>query len=634
MGNHGGGPSKEDLRRILEDLRRFQVDNPDIRIIHSIPEKYFTGLTAGRRNFPRFEGGLNPWAVGCYTSMARVKLKHRLLENALFSGEKMAAAAFCQGRMPYPSAELGQAQADLAFSQFHDILPGSCVPAGEEAAVRLLDHGLEILSRVKARAYFALAQGQERAAEGEIPVLVYNPHPYRFDAEVDVEFEPVEPNEQGGFLLPRLFRGNEEIPVQVEKEQSTLSLEWRKRIAFRAGLEAASMNRFSCRLEKTPDKPVLPTRPAGQPVRISAPWGEVVISGRTGLIDRFRVGSQDFVKKGAFQPVVMHDNSDPWGMSVRSFRREAGRFRLMTEAKASWFSGDGAGSAESVRVVEDGPVRVVVEVLFAFGRSCICQRYKVAQAVPELEVETRVLWNEKDRMLKLRVPTPWAGAVCLGQVVFGAEELSSNGDESVSQKWTAVVYRPDGLALTVVNDRTYGSDFSGGELRLSLLRSAAYACDPAAGSSQALRGRFIPRQDQGEHVFRFWFRGGPADERLAAVDREALARNEAPYALSFFPPGSGTKPQPAAELDGEAVLMTAMKKSEDGEDIVLRLFEPTGKRRNATLSLPWAGARTTVRLKGFEVKTLRFKKSSGRFEETDLLERSGPDRPAPGTSED
>jgi len=627
VGNHGGGPSRQDLG----DLARFQADRPDVRVVHSTPERYFSDLAASRPNLPRVEHSLNPWAVGCYTSMARVKHKHRLLENATFSGEKMAAAAFVQGRMPYPSAEIGQAQADLAFSEFHDILPGSCVPAAEVSALRLLDHGLEIMSRVKARAFFALAGGQERAAESEIPILVYNPHPFRVAGHIEVEFQPVEPNEKGGVLQARLFHGTAEIPVQVEKEESTLSLDWRKKIVFRAALEPGVMSRFTCRLERSEPRPRMR---AGQQIRIRREWGEVTISAKTGLVDTFRIGSSDFLKRGSFEPAIMLDNYDPWGTGTKSYRRKTGRFRLMSRAQAAWFSGGRLREAEPVRVIEDGPVRTIVEALLIAGRSFISQRYKIARQTAELEVETRILWNEKDRLLKLRVPTCLAQASCLGQVVYGVEGIPSNGAESVSQKWTAVVSDGQSLALTIINDRTYGCDFSRGELRLSLLRAAAYAADPEAFPSPQLHDRFVPRQDQGEHVFRFWIRGGPAEERLAAVDREALARNEAPYVLSFFPPGTGTKPQAAAVLEGEAVQMTALKKVEDGEDLVIRLFEPTGKPRSAILSLPWAGARTTVQLGAFEVKTLRFDRKTGRFLETDLLERPLPGLKAPEKGED
>jgi len=209
----------------------------------------------------------------------------------------------------------------------------------------------------------------------------------------------------------------------------------------------------------------------------------------------------------------------------------------------------------------------------------------------------------------------------MGQVAFGADELPMNGDEAVSQKWLALVSEADGAALTVVNDGVYGSDFRDGELRLSLLRSPAYAADTWENKLAVARDRFVPRQDQGERLFRFWVHGGPLEERMERIGREAQVRNERPYALAYGPPGTGRKPKPALVLDGLAVECSALKRSEDGRDVVVRLFEPTGRDRAVTLRLPVFGVKKKIRMRGFEVRTFRFDRRSKRFVETDLLER-------------
>ena len=67
-----------------------------------------------------------------------------------------------------------------------------------------MDHGLEVLSRVKARAFFALAVGQKRAKEGEIPVFVYNPHPFTVKAMVECEFQLPDINWKDSFILTGL----------------------------------------------------------------------------------------------------------------------------------------------------------------------------------------------------------------------------------------------------------------------------------------------------------------------------------------------------------------------------------------------------------------------------------------------
>ncbi len=126
IGNHGGGPSKLDLQ-MIDALIQEQIGT--VSISHSTPEAFHTDLT-GRTDvsqLPRWEGDLNPWAPGCYTSQIRIKQRYRKLENLYFSLERMAVHAEILVQMAYPWEELHDAQQDLLIAQFHDILPGSSI---------------------------------------------------------------------------------------------------------------------------------------------------------------------------------------------------------------------------------------------------------------------------------------------------------------------------------------------------------------------------------------------------------------------------------------------------------------------------------------------------------------------------
>jgi alpha-mannosidase len=618
IGDHGGGPSRKDL----EDLDRLKAERQDLELFHSTPEAYFEELAVRRASLPRWAKDLNPWAVGCYTSMVRVKQGHRRLENGLFSAEKMIAAAWSQKLMPYPVDELAAVMEDLAFTEFHDILPGSAIPAAEEAAVRRIGHGLEILARLKARAFFALASGEPKAAPGSMPVFVFNPHPFPVRTIIECEFEPWEPNyAKADFWDPRISAAGGDLPSQVEKEVSNLSLEWRKRVAFEAALAPSRMNRFDVRLEPVGRKPEPSIREADGFVTVRTDDLLFAVNARTGLLDRYEAKGRPFLKSGAFRSLVILDNADPWGMKVRSFRNVAGEFRQATPEEVAAFCGSGAGGVPAVRVVEDGPVRTIVESVLSYGKSMLLFRYKIPKKGTEVEVKIRVFWAEKDRMLKLALPSELRTPRFMGQVAFGADELPSDGDEAVAQKWLALVSEEDGAAFTVVNDCVHGSDYCCGELRISLLRSPAYSADTWEGRLAVAEDRFIPRQDQGERRFHLWINGGPLKERMERVGREALVRNEKPYALAFSPAGEGPRTKAAIVLDGPAVELAAFKKSEDGNDLIIRIFEPTGTPRTVGVRLPVFGARKKVRLGGFEVKTLRFSPRSGKWSETDLMER-------------
>ncbi len=616
VGNHGGGAFRADLIQIEELIK----EKKDFEILHSHPQAYFRELRKRRPSLPKYQKDMNPWAAGCYTTMARIKQKHRRLENEFFSTEKMVSAAYYQGFMKYPHKELGGALLDLAFTQFHDILPGSSIEPAEESSLRRLDHGLETLSRLKARAFFAFAAREPEAEKGEIPILIYNYHPFKTKTLVECEFEPYEINWSGGYLFPQVYKDGRPLPSQPEKEASNLNVEWRKKVVFAAELGPSRMNRFSCRLVRTPSKPIPKLKEKGGRIFFKTKELEVVINAQTGLIDCYRANGFDFLGENAFLPLVMNDTADPWAMTAKSFRELAGRFELAPPNKGSIVSGIATGPLNSVRVVEDGPVRAIVEAVLAFGNSTIFQRYKLPKKGTEVEIELRIHWNEKDKMLKLAVPTLLKKGRYIGQTAYGVAELPSNGNEAVAQKWVAVVSESEAAAFTCINEGTYGSDFLDGEFRLSLLRSAAYSADPVPSGPMIAQDRYVPRIDQGERFFRFWVNGGSDSSRLRLIDREALGKNEKPFVLVYFPPGGDKKTKPFVVLSDKTAQVAALKKAENGGDLIIRLFEPAGANRTTTLSLPWAPAKKKIRLSPFEIKTLRFSPKTRRFREVNLLE--------------
>jgi alpha-mannosidase len=616
IGNHGGGPSRIDLKQLGELMRKTK----DCQIVHSTPEVAFKDMADEIDSLPQVSRDLNPWGVGCYTSQIRIKQQHRKLENEIYMVEKMASSAALQGLLKYPQAEINQALEDLVYAEFHDILPGSSIQTAEENAIRLMDHGLEILSRIKARTFFALSAGQPKPKDGEIPFLAYNPHPFPITTTLECEFQPANQNWKEEFSFPVVYQGKKQLPCQAEKEESTVPLDWRKRSVFTATLPPMQVSRFDVRLKVLPKKPTPKLKAKNGKINFKTSDLQVVINTRTGFVDKFVVGNKTVLKPNAFKPLVIADNADPWGMNVRSFRKVAGAFKLANKTEAARFAGIFGSSLDPVRVIEDGDVRSVVETLFVYGDSFICQRYKLPKRGTEVEIEIAVYWNEKNKMLKLSVPTLLNDSRYFGQVAYGAQDLPSNGDEAVAQKWTAVISDKDKYIVTCINDGTYGSDFSKGEMRLTLLRSPGYAAHPIGDREYIPQDRYSPHHDQGRRNFHFWFNAGPQSTRMDRIDREAISHNEKPFVLSFFPSGQGKKPKPLAELTDNVVQMTTFKKAERSGDYIVRIFEPTGKKRSTILVIPPLGLKKKIDLGSFEIKTLKVNIKTKTIKEVDLME--------------
>ena len=612
VGNHGGGPSRQDINAINE----LKASCPEKGIRHSLPEQYFAKLAEKRDTLPRFADTIGPWAVGCYTSQIRIKQQHRRLENLLAQTERMLSVAAMQGLVKYPEAELDEVARDLCLSEFHDSLPGTCIQPVEEQLLNTLGHGQETLNRLRARAFFALASDEKPAAPGEYPILVYNPFPYPVEQEVACEFMLADQNWKDEFTDITVWRDGVQLPAQVEKERSNLTLDWRKRVVFRATLAPMQMNRFDCRTNILPGKP----RPtcAGTDEAFTFDNGRLYaqISKTTGLLRSYQVDGYEYLADEAMKLLVVNDDADPWGMNVNRFREVIGAFELMNPEQSARFAGVDAETLPAVRVIEDGEVRTVIEASFTYKDSRALVTYRLPKSGTAVEIGLRLQCAEKDRMFKLSIPT-----VCreryIGQGMFGFGELKSDGMEVVAQEWTAT--QGNGHTVSFINDGVYGSDCVDGEIHTSVLRSAGYTVHPINDRELVPQDRFTPRIDQGERLYNFRLEGGETADRLAKVNREAQLFNEVPYGLSFFPSGEGKKPQAAVTLTGEGVVLSAMRPAQDGKGMIVRLFEGTGEDREAELTIAQYGVKKHVALKPFEVRTLRVQ-TDGSVTETNILD--------------
>ncbi len=613
VGNHGGGPSRKDIA----DLNELKASVPEKGMRHSTPEEYFASLSGKKADLPKFERSLQPWAVGCYTSQVRIKQQHRELENLLNSTERMLAHAAMAGLIEYPAEEILEAARDLCMGEFHDILPGSSIQPVEETSLQILSHGKEIIMRLRARAFYALAAAEKRAEPGEYPILVYNPFPYEVEQDVECEFMLADQNWKEEFTDMSVYRDGKLIPGQIEKERSNLPLDWRKRVVFHARLKPMQMNRFSCYANVLPAKPAPKCAEEDDAFMFANDRMQVEISKTSGLLRRYAVDGADCLAGEAMKLLVIQDNVDPWGMTVDRFRDVCGEFRLMTEEESAHFAGVFADKLSPVRVIEDGPVRTVIEACFRYQDSYALITYKLPKTGAAIRVDVRLLYAEKDKMVKLSVPTAMKKQY-LGQGMFGTEKLFTDGRENVAQQWTSA--EGDGHMLTIANNGVYGSDFTDGEIRVSLIRGAGYTAHPINDRVILPQDRFSPRIDQGERLYSFLLAGGTTEDRTENVAREAQQFNEAPYALSFFPDADETANTTGALLTGSGVQLTALRPAQDGKGIIVRLFDPTGKGGKAHVELPLIGAAFDAELKPYEILTLKADLATGKVEEAGLLE--------------
>ena len=242
----------------------------------------------------------------------------------------------CRACSPIPKPSSTSAMRDLLFSEFHDILPGSSIQPVEKCHAALLSHGLETLSRIKARAFFALAAGPAEGRRGrDRPSWSTTPTPTPSRTIVDLRVPA------GG---PKLVRTPSPHVTAHQRRQSAahagregasnITLDWRKRVVFRAELAPSQMNRFDCTAEVIPAKPAVRLKAESGAIHFKTDDLDVIINTRTGLIDRYRVRGVDVLAPSAFQALVIAGQRRPVGhRAVRELPR--GRRRVHADVARS-----------------------------------------------------------------------------------------------------------------------------------------------------------------------------------------------------------------------------------------------------------------------------------------------------------
>ncbi|MBQ8310693.1 MAG: alpha-mannosidase [Clostridia bacterium] len=617
VGNHGGGPSRKDLGDIAEQLAAWEADG--VTVLHSTPEQFFSELRTSGTELPRYEKDLNLWSPGCYTSQVRIKQKYRQLENQLFLCEKMCSALASDSDFVYPAREIGEALYDMLNVQFHDVLPGSSVQTAEEDALRMLDHGLEILSRVRARAFFRLSADQPAAKEGDIPVIAYNPHPYPVEGDFACEFVLADQNWKGTFTVPTVYQGEEKLPTQLEKERSNIPIDWRKRVVFHATLPPMQISRFDCRLHEIEEKPPISMPEHAEHYVFDNGSMCVKINRNTGLIDACTVAGVEYLSENALSIDVYRDDEDPWGMRVNGWRERIGAFALLSDEAGSAFSALD-DTVPSVRVVEDGEVRTVIEAVFGYGSSNAVVRYLLSKLQNSVELQIRIVNSEKKKLFKLAIPCAAKQVKAFAEVAYGEEPYKTDGIENIHHKYIRVKdAETGGRTIRVYNRGIYASSIEDNRLTVTLMRSPAYTAHPVLDRKILPTDRYSAYIDQGERLFDLKLCFGEAETSDGIA---AQLYNEEPVVLSFFPSGKGQANMacPAVTLEGDKIVMTTMKRSEyDNDRYILRLFNPEGVPNTCSIVSKVFDVARTVSFNPFEIKS--FSLSHHALEECEMIER-------------
>jgi alpha-mannosidase len=548
-GDGGGGPSF----RMLENYARIQEFPALPRLRMGKIEDYFARLPGD--GLPVWVGELYlELHRGTLTTQGKVKALNRAAEHRLLEAEVFAALARLVAPAGFadPHDALGAAWRTLLLNQFHDVLPGSSINEVYQDAHRQLGEVVEAATTARDTALGQIqtipGNAATAATGGGLIVANAGLQPRPLSALVaGAEAGPVF-RDASGALVPT--QPTEDGLLVHASACAVPGLGWTVLTAEPAGATTAPSVAHPVRIERHGDATVL----EHEELRVEI--------GTDGTVSRM-------VDVLANREVLAGRGNQLWVYVDKPRNWEAWDVDEDYER-----AGDEIGGVEAIEVVETGPLRAAVRVSRAWRDSRIVQTYRLLAGSKRLDVETTVDWRERNVLLRARFPLAVHAEEATYETMFGAVRRATHRNTTFEQaRFEVSGHRfadlsEPGYGVALLNDGKYGHAAHGNVLSLSLLRGPLYP-DPYA--------------DAGEHRFAYALYPHAGDWTAGGVTREAFAFNSPLVARPVATGGSLPTSWCLVACDGIELALGSLKRAEEGDGLILRLYEPHGARGLATL---------------------------------------------------
>jgi alpha-mannosidase len=628
VGDHGGGPTRRDMLQILE-MRQWPVFP---RLEFDTVVGYMSKIDAQANKLPVIERELNFEFTGCYTTETLIKKVNRLAENRLADAETAAALSWSMTGSEYPGAMFEEAWRDTLFSHFHDILPGSGVHD-----TRTYTHGLfqktaattaqiethvlrELARRVdtsRAPASLlavspssalcngvgggvgygsvngAVTASEQSAGNGPRPFVVFNPLLDDRDEMVEATIWDNSPTldspiRKASFVVQgpdgRL------APAQIVNKGHY----WRHEfvtLAFRAKVRGGGYALYTILEDSAPS--LIPSLPIEKQAVLTEPRHHCVYAFR----ERADVGLENEFLAVSINPVtggIRRLTDKKSGLDLITPEAEAPALEYTVErphGMTAWLI-QHPGSAPQVPVLRDlrrtqtGPLKAALEADLRIEQSDFTMAYELRAGDPRLYVRISGVWFQRGTKeigiptLAFALPLALEKARARYEIPFGAVDRTLHGGEEVpALQWAQVLGRPSAgkarkkgqAGLLLLNDSKHGHSLDGTTLRLTLIRSSY---DPD----------ILP--EIGQHEINLALQPFGGDMTVPEAIRAGQAFNRGlKVAGTDVHPGDWPSEEAILRQADPAILVSGVKRSEDGGGLIVRVFNPSDTGASARLTL-------------------------------------------------
>lgn len=513
-GDGGGGPTKE----MLEVQKRLQKTLPDMPTITGNHVGGFFDRLADsfkEKSGPVWYGELYfEYHRGTLTSIGKNKKANRQGEFFLQTIEKLYSICAINR---YPQAELEQLWKQLLFNQFHDILPGSSIKEvydqTDQEYQQLFDKGCKLIETL-----FPAVQAAEATSW----------HVF---------------NQLGQERTGLVYLDDQTGIKEAYLTQRTYDDRLLVKIPAMAGLSCKTLTSVSA----VPQSKQVAMRLEESFETVDF---KVIFDEHFDIISLFDKRQQrEIVPKGerlnqlvAYEDLPM--DYDAWDIDIYYQKKPYPVKQVL-----------------SAEVVEQGEIRDTLKIKRQFEDSFITQWLHFYHGTGRIDFETAVDWHQHQLLLKALMPIDVNTLEATFDIQFGQVKRPVHQNttwdqarfESCGQKW--VDLSEGNYGVSILTDSKYGFNTDYQKIGLSLIKSPI---DP------------YPEADQGFHEFTYSLYAHEGTWQDAQTMEEALALNVPVLTVPSVPQLSA---EAFLAVDQKNVLLDTVKKAEDEEALIVRLYE-------------------------------------------------------------
>jgi alpha-mannosidase len=554
-GDRGGAPHETSMKTVEQSVNRAGP----VKVVVGPADLMFRHISdAQAAKLPAYQGDLllREHSAGSLSSQAFIKQLNRWNEVLADAAERASVAADLVGSNPYPAAQLEHAWRLILRSQFHDILAGTSLPKAYEYSWNDEFVAMNEFAYALMDAVAGVARGLDTRVVG-VPILVYNPLSVTRTDLVEAAL-PVELSEEKAVIAVN-DRG-ETLPTQM-----TLGPDGSKRVLFLATIPSVGFAVYALKAG---------TLPAGD--------NELNVSDHVISNERYRVTLDDagdvsslydvkFGRELLGSPIRLAFLTE-WPYQFPAWNMD---WADRKQPPRSYVAGH-----PKVQVLETGPLRAEVRIERENEGSSFLQTIRLAAgpAGDRIEFVDRIDWKSSECSLKATFPLRISNPKATYSWDLGTIERGNNDArkyEVPTHSWLDLTDSKGDYGVTVLTGAKYGSDKPTSDtLRLTLLYTPA-APDYFHEQSS---------QDWGRHQIAYALSGHAGDWRAGKAQWQAR-RFDQPLLAFAVPRHDGTFGKVFSLLASstDQVAIQAVKRAEDGKNVVVRLQELLGRAARTQL---------------------------------------------------